>query len=166
MEDNTLQLIEKLKYNCHLGKHKHFNAADRFKRYDKAMSISIMLINLTIALAHLFTLNTEMSHWLVYSISGLSFLAVFIAGFELRSDYSKKFEGHRRIGNNYLGVARNCEKNIALFKDGKKSIYDSEKVIDELNKDYDEINKEAESFPTNQNDFNSAKQIQESKKTK
>ena len=164
MNDHILKLLEKLRSNCHLGKHKHFAAADRFKAYDKWTSVSIMLINLIIAIVHLVTINSEMAHWLIYGISGLSIIAVLLAGFELRSDHSKKFEGHRRIGNKYLFIARECEKNIVFLRDGIKTTVEMGKLIDELNINYNEVNKEAQDYPTSKKDFEISTAIQERKK--
>ena len=164
MNDHTLGLLENLRGNCHLGKHKHFTAADRFKAYDNWTSVSIMLINFIIAIVHLVTINSEMPHWLIYGISGLSIIAVLLAGFELRSDHAKKFEGHRRIGNDYLFIARECEKNIAFLKDGIKTAVEMGHLIDELNINYNEVNKAAQDYPTSNKDFEIATTIQERKK--
>lgn len=160
MEENTIQYIEKLESKCKMNKDMHFIAANRFKSYNTFLIVSIMLINLTIAVAHLFSVNAEMPVIVINSTSVLSLIAVFFAGFELRFDYSKKFEGHRRIGNKYLELSGSCGKNIAIIKGDKGDKLDIEKVIDGLNRCYTKINKEAEGFPISQSAFKRAKKNQ------
>jgi len=162
--NNLLTVIEKLKDNSHLGKHKHFFAADRKKWFDLFFGLSIMIINLCIAVIHLFFLGREMDYFVVYFISGISIFAVFLAGMELRYNFAKAFEAHRRIGNKYLVIARESEKYIADFKDGQISKNElSTSIIPELNKKYNEINVDAESFPTRKKDYRRALKIQKEK---
>ena len=161
---NLVTVLEKLRKNSHLGKHKHFAAADRNKRYDYIFTISIILINFSIAIAHMGSIGKEMEKWITYSISIASVLAVLMAGFEFRFNFSKIFETHRRIGNKYLKLARECEQEIALYQDGRINDQQFQHVTEELNKRYNDINEDAESFPTNQSDYKKALAIETAKR--
>lgn len=163
-ENKLLDILEKLRRNCHLGKHKHFFSAGRKKTLDLIFGISIMLINFFIAAIHLILIGQKMDYLMVYLISGISVVAVLLAGMELKYNFAKTFEAHRRIGNSYLVIARECEKYIADYALSLITLKQlSSNIIPELNKKYNEINTDAESFPTRKIDYNKAIKIQNAK---
>lgn len=164
--NSLVTLLEKLRNNSHLGKHKHFAAADRCKRWDEVFSYSIVIINFTIVFAHILLIIEKLHDIrIMIAVGAISFLAAILGIIEIRSNFHKAFEAHRKIGNEYLEVARECEKNIAFFNSAQMTVAELTKAIKEINEKYNQINSLAEGFPTTQSDFDKARKIQDEKKT-
>lgn len=77
--------------------------------------------------------------------------------------FQKTSESHRNIGNQYLNIARVCEKTIADYFDGLISLQELSVKLDQLNTRYQEVNTAAEALPTSQKDYEQAVAVERKK---
>lgn len=152
----TILFLEKIARNSRLNKHQHFHAAERNLFYNNIFGSAAIIINVVLGSVLFITVtNTlpEIAKWL----SGfMAMTAAVCGGIQTFFNFQKLFEGHRRVGNNYLEIQRECEYLLAKYKDNSIALDELQKEVDIISKKYNTINNEAEAFPTNDEDFRKA----------
>lgn len=161
----TVEIIEKLRWNAHLGKHKHFEAAKRGRNYHELFGIPIVVINLLIGSVFFAYMSIDLSTWAKWVGAVLALLAALLGGIQTFFHFQKEYEGHRQIGNKYLSIARECERLLALHYDGILSLDKLSKEIEKLNSQYNDINITAESYTVTERDYQKALSYQQGKLT-
>jgi hypothetical protein len=159
----TLVLLDKLRDNSHLGKHKHFAAADRCRYYNTYLGAPAIIINVALGSLLFANLSEQIPTPMKWMGAFLALIAAMLSALQTFFNLQKSFEAHRRVANQYLAVARECERLICLFEDKQVSLSDLSQKIEELNNRYNAVNGEAESFPTNASDYEKAQKIQKKK---
>jgi hypothetical protein len=159
----TLILLNKLRENSHLGKHKHFAAADRYRYYNTYVGAPAIIINIVLGSVFVANLSEQISTPLKWIGAFLALVAAMLSGLQTFFNLQKSFESHRKVANRYLGVARECERLICLFEDDQIKLSDLAEKIEEMNKCYNDVNSDAEEFPTNSSDYRKAQEIQRKK---
>jgi hypothetical protein len=157
----VVDVLDDLRKNSKLGKHKHFAAADRYWFYNSFCGVTVTIINLV--LGYLFFAEIFGLHILG---AFLALYAAILSALQTFFNFQKVFEAHRRIGNKYLELASKCKHLKAKWSDGLIQLPELSDKIEELNKEYYDINENAQEFPTRKSDFKEAKQIEEEKKGK
>jgi hypothetical protein len=143
---NTIDVIDKLRWNAHLGKHSHFFASKRGRHLHILYGVPIVLINFLLG-SFLFTaLGNELPKEIYWVGAMLAFIAAALGGVQTFFDFKKDYQGHRRIGNEYLSIAREAEGIIATYFDDLMELHQLTAEIASLNKRYSEINQMAEDF--------------------
>jgi len=160
---NTLVLLEKLRKNSHLGKHKHFAAADRCRQYNIYLGIPVVIINVLLGSLLFANLSEQVPTPMKWIGAFLALIAAVLSGVQTFLNFQKSFEAHRRVANQYLAIARECERLIALFQDNLIQLPDLSKKVEEVNEKYNKTNSEAEAFPTNNLDLQKALKIEKAK---
>ena len=162
----TLLALDKLRRNAHLGKHKHFSAADRSQRFHTYYGVPVVIINMLLGSVLFATLSIEITAYMKWVGAILALIAAGFSGMQTFFNYQKTFEAHRRIGNQYLSIARNCERLIAEYIDNIIDLKGLSEEAKRINNDYSKINFDAEAFPTNSSDYREALEIERSKEVK
>ena len=190
---NTVKVVEKLRWNAHLNKHIHFNASKRDRNHHIWVGVPIVIITvfLSFLLAisgadsmavrvdseksttqfpnqnsekqSLLLRNIDLPIWAELIGALLALFAAALSSIQTFFNFQKEYEGHRQIGNEYLTVARECERLIALFFDGLLELSDLAQMLEHLNSKYVEINARSETLNVNDQDYKRAKKFQESK---
>ena len=156
--DNTIKSLKKIKIDSLYGKKKHFNAADRIEKSHFSIGLPLIVINV-ITGSILFSILTDNEiTWIKYIPPIFSFIAAILSSFQTYFNFPKIVEGHRRVGNKFLSVMKQCDILQSFIAD---NLINDENLILEiknLTNIVEEINKEAESYPTSKKDFLLAKQ--------
>ncbi|HEY9626094.1 MAG TPA: SLATT domain-containing protein [Coleofasciculaceae cyanobacterium] len=160
---NILALLEKLRKNSHLGKHKHFSAADRCRHYNTYLGIPVVIINVLLGSLLFANLSEQIPTPMKWLGAFLALTAAVLSGLQTFLNFQKAFEAHRRVANQYLSIARDCERLIVLFQDNLIQLSDLAKKVEEVNEKYNKVNAEAEAFPTNNSDLQKATRIERAK---
>lgn len=150
----TIEEIKKTKVDALYGKKKHFNAADRKRRYRLWLNIPVIVFNVLLGGSLLFTLLEEASPENAKILAAIfSFAAAVMVGISTFFNFSKEIDGHRKVGNKYLEVVKKSNQLLASYKD--EIISDQELVSrhEELLELNLKVNTESESFPTNKSDY-------------
>ena len=71
-------------------------------------------------------------------------------------DLAKQVEGHRRVGNKYISVAKHCERLLAYKADDLIEEAELVKRFEKIATVNDEVNREAEAFHTRSDDYKKA----------
>jgi len=154
---NTKNKIKRIKVDSLYGKKKHFNAADRKEKQHYWIGIPLIILNVLTGSVLFYVLTDGTTNWIKYVPLVLALLAALLSGFQTFLNLRKKVEGHRRVGNKYLGIMKRCDRLQAYIEDDAikdKHLIDT---IEEIATEIEGINSEAESYPTNKSDYELAK---------
>ncbi|MBA3647271.1 MAG: SLATT domain-containing protein [Chitinophagales bacterium] len=153
---NSTDKLKRIKVDSLYGKKKHFNAADRFKKYHYKIGIPLIAINILTGSILFYVLTDGATNWIKYVPLVLALIAALLSGFQTYLNLPQKVEGHRRVGNRYLSVMKKCDRLQGYIADNLITLEVMIQRLEEIATEADDINKEAEAFPTNENDYNVA----------
>jgi len=162
----TIEVIEKLRWNSHLNKHCHFAASRKGRSMHIACGIPIVLINLLLGSVFFTLVGAELPQWSKWTGAGLALFAALLGGIQTFFNFQKNYEGHREMGNEYLSIARECERIIAQFFDGMLSLEALSDKVDVLNQLYADVNQRAEEYIVSDKHYKKALAIQMAKAEK
>jgi hypothetical protein len=157
---HTIEVLEKLRTNAHLGKHSHFFASQKGRHLHILCGIPIIVINLILGSVFFTLLGAELPDWSKWIGAILALAAALLGGIQTFFNFQKTYEGHREIGNEYLEVARECERLIALYFDGFLDLEHLSGKIESLNTEYAAINQRAEEYLISPKAYKQALQAQ------
>ena len=163
----TVEVLDKLRWNAHLGKHKHFEAGNRGRQYHVWCGAPIVLINVALG-SVLFTMlgnQQPIKTTTAWAAAILSLVAAALGGVQTFFNFEKHCTEHRAVGNEYLDIARECERLLALHFDNLLPLADLSKSIERLNEAYTKVNTRAEGLTVSRRDFARAAAAQEKKKS-
>ncbi|USD20500.1 SLATT domain-containing protein [Microbulbifer variabilis] len=163
---NTVAVLDKLRWNAHLCKHSHFRASMKGRNLHVLCGVPIVVVNLFLGSLFFSLINAELPDWTKWSGAALALLAALLGGVQTFFNFKKNYEGHRQVGNEYLAIARECERLIALYFDRILDLEHLSNKISELNTRYSEINQRAEEFIVSDKVYRQAMQIQSQKASK
>jgi hypothetical protein len=162
----TVEVLDKLRWNAHLGKHKHFEAGSRGKKYHVYCGVPIVLINILLG-SVMFSMLGESKEFLrLFAWSGaiLSLVAAGLGGVQTFFNFEKQCIEHRAVANEYLSIARESERLLALHFDNLLSLEDLSKQIERLNDAYSKVNSRSEGLVVSSDDYKRALATQQKKK--
>jgi hypothetical protein len=159
----TVEVIEKLRWNSHLGKHKHFEASLRGRNYHVLCGVPVVLINLFLGSVLFALIGGDLPDWSKWAGAALALVAAFLGGIQTFFNFQREYEGHREVGNEYLAIARECERLLALHFDGFLALNELSQHIESLNNSYEEVNHRAEVLVIRESDYKKALAFQEQK---
>jgi len=162
----TVEVIEKLRWNSHLGKHSHFYASQKGRHLHILCGIPIVVINLILGSVFFALLGTDLPDWSKWVGAILALIAALLGGVQTFFNFKKSYESHREIGNEYLAVARECERLIALYFDRILDLEHLSNEIESLNTQYSSINQRAEEYIVSERAYKKALDTQNKKTEK
>lgn len=162
----TVEVIEKLRWNSHLGKHSHFYASQKGRNLHILCGIPIVVINLILGSVFFALLGADLPSWSKWVGAILALTAAMLGGVQTFFNFKKSYEGHREIGNEYLAVARECERLIALYFDRILDLEHLSNEIETLNNRYSSINQRAEEYVVSEKAYKKALATQNKKAVK
>jgi len=160
---NTVEVLDKLRWNAHLCKHSHFRASMKGRNLHVLCGVPIVVVNLFLGSLFFSLINAELPDWTKWSGAALALIAALLGGVQTFFNFKKNYEGHRQVGNEYLAIARECERLIALYFDRILDLEHLSNKVSELNTRYSEINQRAEEFIVSDKVYRQAIQIQNQK---
>ncbi|MGL6080270.1 SLATT domain-containing protein [Methyloversatilis discipulorum] len=162
----TVEVLDKLRWNAHLGKHKHFEAGARGRTHHVSYGIPIILINVLLGSVLFAFLGDDKAfpQWAKWGGAVLSLIAAGLGGVQTFFNFEKQYMEHRAVGNEYLGIARECERVLALYFDGLLSLQALSHNIEHLNAKYAEVNTRAEALTVRATEYEAALAVQQRKK--
>jgi len=104
--------------------------------------------------------------WMKWVGALLALVAAALSGIQTFFNFQKQYEGNHQIGNQYLSIARECERNIALYFDKLLELSELAAEVQHLTRKYSDTNSRAESFNVTDNDYELAKRFQDEKNEK
>lgn len=162
----TVEVLDKLRWNAHLGKHKHFEAGNRGRKHHVWCGVPIVLINVALGSVMFTMLGNQQQIALSVAWGGaiLSLAAAALGGIQTFFNFEKHSMEHRAVGNEYLAVARECERLLALHFDGLLPLQELSGSIERLNDAYSKVNARAEGLSVAPQEYARAVATQERKR--
>ena len=162
----TVEVLDKLRWNAHLGKHKHFEAGNRGRRFHVWCGVPIVLINIALGSVMFTMLGNQQQIAAAVAWGGalLSLAAAGLGGVQTFFNFEKHCMEHRAVGNEYLSIARECERLLALHFDKLLPLAELSSSIERLNDAYTKVNARAEGLTVSPRDFAHAMRTQQKKK--
>lgn len=149
--------IQRIKVDSLYGKKKHFNAAERKQIIHYWIGIPLMLLNIISTSVIFYVITENVTGIVKYAPLVIALITTILAGFQTFLNIEKSVEGHKRIGNKYLSIMKNCIRLETYIKD---KLISNEEIIQKLemiSSNIEEVNVEAESYSTNDSDYKKAK---------
>ena len=162
----TVEVLDKLRWNAHLGKHKHFAAAGQGKKLHIWFGVPVIVINVVLGSALFTSLGAQSIPEIVkWAGAGFALLAALLGALQTFFNFEKQHVEHRAVGNEYLSVARECERILALHFDNLMQLEELSKCIERINIEYGKTNQRSEALPSSKKHFAEALEIQKRKKS-
>jgi len=155
--ENSKEKLKRIKVDTLYGKKKHFNAADRNEKNHYKIGIPLIIINVLTGSVLFYVLTDGVNNWVKFVPLILAFVAALLSGFQTYLNYQQKVEGHRRVGNRYLASMKKCDRLQGYFADNSMSNEEFVQKMELIALEVDDINQEAESYPTNNSDYELAR---------
>lgn len=155
--NNTTDKLRRIKVDVLYGKKKHFNAADRNEKNHYRIGIPLVIINILTGSILFYVITDGATNWIKYIPLVLALISALLSGFQTYLNLQKRVEGHRRLGNKYLAIMKKCDRLQGYVAD--KVISNEELIlrIENIANEIDSVNIEAETYPTNNSDYELAK---------
>ncbi len=163
----TVEVLDKLRWNAHLGKHKHFQAGNRGRTHHVTFGIPVVLINIALGSVLFAFLGEDgaFPQWAKWSGATLTLVAAGLGAIQTFFNFEKQYMEHRAVGNEYLGIARECERLLALFFDGLLPLQELSQNIERINTEYAKVNARSEGLTVSPKEYGAALAVQEKKKS-
>lgn len=164
----TVEVLDKLRWNAHLGKHKHFEAGNRGRRHHVTFGVPVVLINIALGSVLFAFLGEDdvFPQWAKWGGAAFTLLAAGLGAIQTFFNFEKQYMEHRAVGNEYLGIARECERLLALFFDGLLPLQELSQNIERINVEYAKVNARSEGLTVSPKEYKAALATQEKKKSK
>ena len=154
----ALTALEDMRNDARIGKHSHFEAAHRKQKYHVRIGIPLVFLNLVVGtlLISVFQVPLNAQWFLILAGTVLTFSAACLGALQTFFGFEGASNGHRRIGNRYLEVARECFFLSQKLKDDQISIDEIWIRIENLRSTYEQINRDSEFLSTSDQDYQKA----------
>ena len=145
-DPSVLVLLRTLKENARISKNSHFYASLRRRHLHVLYGLPAVVINLLLGSVFFTLLQAELPDWGKWLGTILALVAAGLGAVQTFFDFNKQCAGHREVGNDYLELARECERLLALLDDGLITLQQLAAELPRLNEEYADINERAERF--------------------
>lgn len=160
---HTVEIIDKLRSNAHIGKHSHFEASKRGRHFHVVVGLPIVVINVLLGSLLFALVKDTLPDWSKWVGGIFSLVAAMLGAMQTFFNFKGDYEGHRSVGNQYLSIARECERLLAFYFDGNITLKQLCEKVDSLNERYQKVNAEAEKFMVKDKDYQKALATQNEK---
>lgn len=157
MMDNIVKQLKQFKADAIYEKKKHYNAADRKRRYYKIFSVTQICLNAitgTTLLTLVFGKGSNLAEIiaLIFTI-----IATILASIQKIGDYEKQAQGSAKVADMYLRISKRISLTLNFIKDKALSEQDIVKKVEEIQSEISQANELGSQFPTNRSDYDKAK---------
>lgn len=155
--EHVVKQLKKVRADAVIGKKKNYNAASRKRNYYNFTSFSQIVINAVTGTALITVVFGEENKIAEIIALILTIIATILAGVQKIQDFEKQAHGNTKVADMYLEIAKTIDLTLSMISDGLLSNEDIEKRAEEHLKNIAEANKLASQFPTNDKDFQMAR---------
>lgn len=152
-EPFTLANLRELRRNADLGKFRHFAAARRSKNLNNWLGVPAVIINIVLGSVFFVAVSAEIPNIFKWVSAFLALAGALLGGIQTFFRFSKAYEGHHRVANQYTAVVRESENLECLFLDDLIAVKDFADKANELHRQYQEITRQAEDLLTSDGDY-------------
>ncbi len=156
--ENVIKQLKQFKTDAIYEKKKHYNAADRKRRYYKWMSIIQIVLNAITGTTLLKVVLGEGSK--IAEILALVFtiIATVLASVQKIGDFENEAQGNAKVADMYLEISKNINLTLNFIKDGALSNQEIVEKAEKIRGEISQANKIGSQFPTSSKDYNKAQE--------
>lgn len=153
--DNAIKELQKLKVTATYEKKKHYNAAERQRKYHNRLQMAIIIINLANSSA-LITLLKLGVVWFGYISAGVLLLSAVLSGIQQFAKFGQAAEQNHDAGDQFLLLTKEIDMVVALYNDtGDQRRLEA--ACGTMTQKYGELLTAAKNAPTNDKDYAKAR---------
>lgn len=154
--ENVIKQLKQFKTDAIYEKKKHYNAADRKRKYYKWISITQIVLNAitgTTLFAVVFGEGSKVAELiaLIFTITATIFASIQKIG-----DFENQAQGNAKTADMYLRISKKINLILNFIKDGALSNQEIVEKAEEIRSEISQANEIGSQFSTNQNDYNKA----------
>lgn len=156
--ENVIKQLKQFKTDAIYEKKKHYNAADRKRRYYKWVSITQIVLS-AISSTTLFTVVLGDGNKVAETLALVfTIMATILASVQKIGDFEKQAQGNAKVAGMYLRISKKISLILNFIKDGTLSNKEIIEKAEELQSEISQTNEIGLQFPTNQKDYNIAQE--------
>ena len=155
--DSIVKQLKQFKADAIYEKKKHYNAAERKRRYYRILSFIQIFLNAitgTTLLTVVFGKGSKMAEIIALI---LTIISTILASIQKICDYEKQAQGNAKAADMYLRISKKISLTLNFIKDKLLSEQDVMKRAEEIQSEMSQANEIGSQFPTNQGDYDKAK---------
>lgn len=155
--EHVIKQLKQFKVDAIYGKKKHYNAANRKRKYYRITSTGQIILNAitgTTLLAVVFGEGNKTAEILALLFT---IIATIFAGLQKVQDFENQAQGNAKVGDMYLEISKKINLYLCMIEDNALTQNEVLNRADEVRKSIDQANKIASQFPTNDADYQKAK---------
>ncbi len=154
--DNVIKQLKQFKTDAIYEKKKHYNAADRKRKYCKWISFAQIILN-TITGTTLFAGLIEQGSIAAELVALLfAIMAAILASVQKIFDFENQAQGNQKAADMYLGISKKINLILNFIKDGVLSNQEIVEKTEEVRNELSRANEIGSQFSTSQNDYKKA----------
>lgn len=157
--EHVIKQLKQFKTDAIYEKKKHYNAADRKRRWYKWVSISQIVLNAITGTTLFTVVFGEGSK--VAEILALIFTiaATILASVQKIGDFENQAQGNAKVADMYLRISKKINLILNFIKDGALTNQEIVEKAEEIRSEISQTNEIGSQFPTNQKDYNKAQEV-------
>ena len=156
--EHVIKQLKQFKTDAIYEKKKHYNAADRKRRWYKWVSISQIVLNAITGTTLFTVVFGEGSK--VAEILALIFTiaATILASVQKIGEFENQAQGNAKVADMYLRISKKINLILNFIKDGALTNQEIVEKAEEIRSEISQANEIGSQFPTNQKDYNKAQE--------
>ena len=119
--ESTVKQLKQFRIDSLYGKKKHYNAADRKRRYSVVFSILQIVLNAITGSSLIVVVFGDGNKSAEVLALCFSILATIVAGIQKIGDFENQSLGNRKVANMYLRIGKSINLILKLAEDGAYS---------------------------------------------
>lgn len=155
--ENVIKQLNQFKTDAIYEKKKHYNAAERKRKYYKWLSIIQIVLNAitgTTLITVVFGEGNKIGEVVALI---LAIAATVLASVLKIGDFEKQAQGNAKAGDLYLKISKRISLILNFIKDKSLSDQEIKEKAEEIHNEIIQANEIGTQFPTNQKDYNKAR---------
>ena len=157
MPENIIKQLKKFRVDTTFEKKKHYNAADRKKKYHNILVIVQIAINAITGTTLLTAICGNSNKTAEIIALCLTITSTIFAGIQKAYKFDKQSQGNTKMADMYLRLAKKINLFLSCIDDGMISNDDIMKETNKIQEEICQTNELSAQFSTNNVDYRKAK---------
>ncbi len=156
--EHVIKQLKQFRTDAIYEKKKHYNAADRKRRYYKWVSITQIVLNAITGTTLFTVVFGEGSKGAEILALIFTIAATILASVQKIGDFENQAQGNAKVADMYLRISKKINLILNFIKDGALTNQEIVEKAEEIRSEISQANEIGSQFPTNQKDYNKAQE--------
>lgn len=145
--------LDILQRDCRILEFTHFAAAERTNRFNGWFGVPSVIISIVLGSTFFALLAKDLPDSAKWAGAIAALVSAVLGAIQTFFNFQKTSQTHRTVGNRYLGIARECERFLAMYCDGLVALPALAQKYAEVDEEYRKITVASESVLTTAGDY-------------